>query len=59
LLILINYIYLCSYIELTLFTDNIIYRIAVIPADVAASVNTANINEVMSAMKVDSVEIVR
>ena len=39
-----------------LFTDAIIYRIAVIPADVAASVNTANINEVMSAMKVDSVE---
>jgi len=39
-----------------LFTDNIVFRVAVIPADFAASINTSNINEVMKAMKVDSVK---
>ncbi len=39
-----------------LFTDEIVFRVAVIPADFAANINTANINEVMSALKVDSVE---
>ena len=39
-----------------LYTDNILFRVAVIPADFAASINTDNINEVMSAMNVKSVE---
>ncbi len=39
-----------------LYTDNILFRVAVIPADFAASINTSNINEVMSAMNVKSVE---
>jgi len=39
-----------------LFTDNIVFRVAVIPADFAATINTANINEVMSALKVSSVK---
>jgi len=42
-----------------LYTDNIIFRVAVIPADFAATINTSNINEVMKAMKVDSVKRVR
>ena len=42
-----------------LFTDNILFRIAVIPADFAAKINTANIDEVMSALKIDSAGIVR
>jgi len=39
-----------------LFTDDILFRVAVIPADFATGINTANINEVMSAMNVESVE---
>ena len=39
-----------------LYTDNILFRVAVIPADFAASINTDNINEVMNAMNVKSVE---
>jgi hypothetical protein len=39
-----------------LYTDNIIFRIAVIPADFAESVNTLNFDEVMGAMNVESVE---
>ena len=42
-----------------LYTDNILFRVAVIPADFTAGINTANINEVMSAMKVDSVERIK
>ena len=42
-----------------LYTDNILFRVAVIPADFAATINTANFNEVMSALKIDSVESVR
>ena len=38
-----------------LYTDNIIFRVAVIPADFASSINTSDINEVMSKMNVDSV----
>ena len=39
-----------------LYTDNIIFRIAVIPADFAESVNTLNLDELMGAMNVESVE---
>ena len=39
-----------------LFTDNILFRVAVIPADYAASINTLNMNEVMGALNVDNVE---
>ena len=39
-----------------LYTDNILFRVAVIPADFAASIKTENINEVMSALKIDTVE---
>lgn len=39
-----------------LYTDNILFRVAVIPADFAASINTADINEVMSALNIDTVE---
>jgi len=39
-----------------LFTDNILFRVAVIPADYAASINTSNMNEVMGALNVDHVE---
>jgi len=39
-----------------LFTDNILFRVAVIPADFATTINTSNFNEVMSAMNVKSVE---
>jgi hypothetical protein len=42
-----------------LYTDNILFRVAVIPADFAATINTANFNEVMSAMKIDNVERVQ
>jgi len=42
-----------------LYTDNVVYRVAVIPADFAATINTLNFNEVMSAMKVKSVERVK
>lgn len=38
-----------------LYTDNILFRIAVIPADFAASIDVLNINEVMGALNVDSV----
>jgi hypothetical protein len=39
-----------------LYTDNIIFRIAVIPADFAESINTLNLDEVMGAMNVERVE---
>ena len=42
-----------------LYTDDILFRVAVIPADFAATINTASLNEVMSAMQIESVDIVR
>jgi len=39
-----------------LYTDNVVFRVAVIPADFAASINTLNLNEVMDAMNVKTVE---
>ncbi len=39
-----------------LYTDNIIFRVAVIPAAFAESINTLNLDEVMGAMNVESVE---
>ena len=39
-----------------LYTDNIIFRVAVIPASFAESINTLNLDEVMGAMNVESVE---
>ena len=38
------------------YTDNVVFRVAVIPADFAASINTLNLNEVMDAMNVKDVE---
>ena len=38
-----------------LYTDNVVYRVAIIPADFAASINTSDINEVMGALNVKSV----
>ena len=42
-----------------LFTDNVLFRVAVIPADFAAEIDTSNFNEVMKAMKIDNVERVQ
>ena len=42
-----------------LYTDDILFRVAVIPADFAATINTANLNEVMSAMQIDRKSVVR
>ena len=42
-----------------LYTDNILFRVAVIPADFAATMNTSNLDEVMSALNIESVGIVR
>ena len=39
-----------------LYTDNITFRVAVIPADFAGSINTLNLDEVMSAMNIKNVE---
>jgi len=39
-----------------LYTDNVIFRVAVIPADFAGSINTLNLEEVMDAMNVNTVE---
>jgi len=39
-----------------LYTDNIIFRVAVIPAAFAESINTLNLDDVMGAMNVESVE---
>ena len=39
-----------------LYTDNIIFRVAVIPAAFAESINTLNLDEVMGAMNVENVE---
>ncbi|MEJ2112897.1 MAG: collagen-like protein [Flavobacteriaceae bacterium] len=39
-----------------LYTDNIIFRVAVIPADFAESINTLNLEEVMGAMNINNVE---
>ncbi len=39
-----------------LFTDNIVFRVAVIPADLAAGINTENINEVMNTLNINGVE---
>ena len=37
------------------FTDSVVFRIAILPANFAATINTDNINEVMSAMNVENV----
>lgn len=42
-----------------LFTDGIIFRVAVIPADFAQSIDVSNINAVMGALQVKSVERIR
>ena len=39
-----------------LYTDGIVFRVAVIPADFAATINTKNMNELMGAMNVDVVQ---
>lgn len=39
-----------------LFTDDIIYRVAVIPAAFAEKINVLNIDEVMNAMKIENVD---
>ena len=39
-----------------LYTDNVIFRVAVIPADFAGSINTLNLEEVMAAMNVKTIE---
>ena len=42
-----------------LYTDNIIFRVAVIPADFAASIDVSNINEVMDAIQLKSVKRIK
>lgn len=42
-----------------LFTDDIIYRVAVIPAAFAEKIDVLNINEVMNVMKVNTVEKIK
>ncbi|MDJ0645554.1 MAG: collagen-like protein [Flavobacteriaceae bacterium] len=42
-----------------IYTDGVIFRVAVIPADLASRINTSDINEVMGAMNIKSVERVR
>ena len=39
-----------------LFTDDIIYRVAVIPAAFAEKIDVLNIDEVMNAMKIESID---
>lgn len=39
-----------------LFTDDIIYRVAVIPAAFAEKIDVLNIDEVMNAMKIENVD---
>jgi len=39
-----------------LYTDNVIFRVAVIPADFAAGINTLNFEEVMAAMNVKAID---
>ena len=39
-----------------LYTDNVLFRVAVIPADFAGSINTLNFDEVMAAMNVKTIE---
>ncbi len=42
-----------------LFTDNVIFRVAIIPADLATKINTSDLNEVMGALNVEKVERVQ
>jgi len=42
-----------------LFTDNIVFRVAVIPAAFAESIDVSNINEVMDAMQLKSVKRIK
>ena len=42
-----------------LYTDNILFRVAVIPADFAASIDVSNINEVMDAIQLKSVKRIK
>ena len=39
-----------------LYTDNVIFRVAIIPADLATKINTSNINEVMGALQIENVK---
>lgn len=39
-----------------IYTDNVIFRVAIIPADFAGSINTLNLDEVMAAMNVNTIE---
>ena len=41
------------------YTDNITFRVAVIPADFAASIDVSNINEVMDAIQLKSVKRIK
>jgi len=42
-----------------LYTDAIVYRVAVIPADFAKTIDVSNMNEVMDALQVKSVERIK
>ena len=42
-----------------LYTDGVIFRIAIIPADFGTKINTLDFNEVMSALKVEKIERVQ
>ena len=42
-----------------LYTDGVIFRVAIIPANLATKINTLDINEVMGALKVEKVERVQ
>jgi len=42
-----------------LYTDNVIFRIAVIPAEAATKIDTSNFNEVMSTLNVKNIERVQ
>jgi hypothetical protein len=42
-----------------LFTDNVIFRVAILPADAATKINTSNFSEVMSALQVGEIERVQ
>jgi len=43
----------------SLFTDNVTFRIAVIPADAAANIDTSNFNEVMSVVDIEEIKKVQ
>jgi len=42
-----------------IFTDNVIFRIAVIPAEAATKINTSNFNEVMRTLNVKNIKRVQ